>query len=66
MKKAFVVAAALTLSGSVAFAGGPVVIQDEGEPVAIVTQDSSSSGGAMLPLILGVLVVGAVAGGSGT
>ncbi|MBP9183948.1 MAG: hypothetical protein KBF78_12505 [Fuscovulum sp.] len=63
MKKTLALAAALTLTASVAFAGGPVVIQDD--PEVIVTQKKSGSG-MLLPLILGVAVIAAVAGGDGT
>lgn len=62
MKKALVLATVLSFSASVAFAGGPVVVADEGEPVAVVTENSSSSGAGILPLLLGVLVIAAVAG----
>ncbi|MBK6465779.1 MAG: hypothetical protein IPL38_03370 [Rhodobacter sp.] len=63
MKKSLALAAALSLSASVAFAGGPIVIQDEGEPEVIVQKPRS---GAALPILLGVLVFAAVAGGNGT
>lgn len=60
MKKAMILAAAMSFSSSVAFAGGPIVVPDEGEPVVIETKKSGS--GMLLPLILGVAVLAAVAG----
>ena len=51
MMKSVILAAALSMSASVAFAGGPVVIQEEGEPEVIVTKPRS---GALLPILLGV------------
>ncbi len=64
MKKALSLAAILSLTASVAFAGGPVVVVDEGEP-EVVTQNKSSSG-MILPLLLGAAVIAAVAGGDGS
>lgn len=60
MKKSLILAAALTMSASVAFAGGPVVVVDEGEPEVVVEKKSGS--GAALPIILGIAVLAAVAG----
>lgn len=59
MKKAIVLAAALTLSASVASAGGPIVIEDDA-PVVVTTTKPSS--GTWLPLLAGLLIIGAVAG----
>ena len=61
MKKALILAAALSTSASSAFAGGPVVIVDEGQP-EVVTAGKTGSG-MFLPLLLGVIIIGAVAGG---
>ena len=63
MKKALILAAAISFSSSVAFAGGPIVVPDEGEPEVIETKRSGS--GMILPVILGIAVIAAVAG-SGT
>lgn len=60
MKKSLILAAALSVSASAAFAGGPVVIADEGEPEAMVVKKSGS--GNLLPILLGVAVIAAVAG----
>jgi hypothetical protein len=60
MKKSLILAAALSMSASVAFAGGPVVVPDEGEP-EVITQKKSGSG-AILPIVLGIAVLAAVAG----
>jgi hypothetical protein len=59
MKKALILATALSLSASVAFAGGPVVVPDEGEPTVVVNKPKS---GILLPVVLGALVIAAVAG----
>ena len=64
MKKALVIAAALTLSASVASAGGPIVIEDDA-PVEVTTVKRPTSG-AWLPLLAGLVILGAVASsGSG-
>jgi hypothetical protein len=60
MKKALILATVLSFSASTAFAGGPVVVPDEGEPDVITTGKSGS--GKLLPLILGIAVIAAVAG----
>lgn len=59
MKKSLILAAALSVSASVAFAGGPVVVPDEGEPQVVV---GPSGSGKLLPLLLGIAVIAAVAG----
>ncbi|WP_233352133.1 hypothetical protein [Pseudogemmobacter humi] len=56
-------AVALSLMGSAAFAGGPVVIVEEVEPV-VVTERASTSGGVLIPLLIGAAVLCAVACGS--
>ncbi len=61
MKK-FVLAAALTLATSTAFAGGmaePVM-----EPEVVAEKTSSSAGGIIVPLLLLLVVAAAVAGNS--
>lgn len=64
MKKLMTAAVAMSLVGSAAFAGGPVVIVDEPAPI-VVTEKSSSSNGVILPLVLGAVILCAVAcGGS--
>lgn len=63
MKKALVLAAALTVTASVASAGGPVIIEGE-KPVQVVKEKPRS--GMLLPLVLGAVIIGAVASGSGS
>lgn len=63
MKKVMTAAVALSLVGSAAFAGGPVVIVDDVEPV-VVTERTSSTGGVLVPLLIGAAVLCAVACGS--
>jgi hypothetical protein len=45
-----VVAGALALSASTAYAGGPVVIEEEGQPEVVAEKPASSVG--ILPLLL--------------
>jgi hypothetical protein len=61
MKKALVLAAILSVSASVASAGGPVVIAEDDTVVVTETKPRS---GAFLPLLLGAIIIGAVASGS--
>ncbi|MBJ2151145.1 MULTISPECIES: hypothetical protein [Paracoccaceae] len=63
MKKVMTAAVALSLVGSAAFAGGPVVVVDDVEPV-VVTERTSSTGGVLVPLLIGAAVLCAVACGS--
>ncbi|NPD15389.1 hypothetical protein HOY34_09275 [Xinfangfangia sp. D13-10-4-6] len=63
MKKVMSAAVALSLVGSAAFAGGPVVVVDEVEPV-VVTERTSSTGGVLVPVLIGAAVLCAVACGS--
>ncbi|MCL4068495.1 hypothetical protein M3484_18175 [Pseudomonas sp. GX19020] len=63
MKKVMTAAVALSLVGSAAFAGGPVVVIDDVEPV-VVTERTSSTGGVLVPLLIGAAVLCAVACGS--
>lgn len=62
MKKVMTAAVALSLVGSAAFAGGPVVVVDDVEPV-VVTERTSSTGGVLVPLLIGAAVLCAVACG---
>jgi len=45
-----VVASTLALSASTAFAGGPVIIEEEGQPEVVAEKPASSIG--ILPLLL--------------
>lgn len=55
MKKLIAQIMALSLGASAAFAGGPVVIAEEGQPEVIAEKPASSVG--VLPLLLGVVVL---------
>lgn len=61
MKKLLTAAATISMVSTASFAGGPVVIADEGEP-AVVTKPSS---GGWLPLLAGVVIICALACGGG-
>ena len=50
MKQLFAAALAVSLTASAAFAGGPVMIQEEGQPEVIAEKPASSIG--ILPLLL--------------
>ena len=63
MKKVMSAAVALSLVGSAAFAGGPVVVVEEDTPV-VVTERTSSTGGVLVPVLIGAAVLCAVARGS--
>ncbi|MDQ2065139.1 hypothetical protein Q9295_02035 [Xinfangfangia sp. CPCC 101601] len=63
MNKAFILASALSVSASAAFAGGPVIIHDDA-PVVVVEEKPRS--GSFLPLLLGVVIIGAVVAGNGS
>lgn len=65
MKKVLSLAAALSVTASVAFAGGPVVTPVEPQP-EVLPAAASSSGGGLLPILLGVAVIAAIAGGDGS
>ena len=62
MKMLTTAAAAIVLSMSAAFAGGPVVVVEEGQPEVIKEAPSSSVG--ILPLLLGIVILCAVACGN--
>lgn len=65
MKKLMTAALVLSLAGSAAFAGGLDVVVEEGQPTVVTERPSSSA--AAIPLILGAVVLCAVAcGGDGT
>ena len=64
MKKALILAAALSVTASVASAGGMAIVPDEGNVEVVEVQKSSS--GAWVPLLLGVVIIAAVAGGNGS
>jgi hypothetical protein len=61
MKKISALALAASLAASTAFAGGPVIIPVEPEPVVVVGPTSSINGGIVVPLLLLLLVGAAVA-----
>lgn len=63
MKKLIAQVLALTVGASAAFAGGPVVIAEEGQPEVIAEKPASSIG--ILPLLLiPIILCVALCGGS--
>lgn len=62
MKK-FAIAAVAALTASTAFAGGPVVVQDDPAPIAVLAPASSGSlgGGAVVAGLAGIALIAAVA-----
>ncbi len=76
MNKVLVAVAALSMSASVAFAGGPLKVADEAEPEVIIAETgssgsagsaaSSAGGGAAAAALLAALALAALAGGDGT
>lgn len=60
MKKLIASVMALTLGASAAMAGGPVVVAEEGQPE--VAEETPRSG-FLLPLVVGLIVVCAIACG---
>ena len=56
-----VLALSLALSSTAAFAGGPVVIEEEGQPEVVA--DSPRSGW-IVPVVVGLIVICAIACGS--
>lgn len=65
MKKiaSFLSGVSLAAFATTAMAGGPVMVPDEGEPVVIATETSSSRPGIVIPLLLLLVVGAALAGG---
>ena len=63
MKKlaTFALAASLALSSATAFAGGPVVIEEEGQPEVVAEAPRS---GGIVPVVVGLVVLCAIACGS--
>lgn len=63
MKKlvAKVLAASMALSASTAYAGGPVVVEEEGQPEVVAESPRS---GWIVPVIIGLVVICAIACGS--
>ena len=56
-----VLAASVVFGSTVAFAGGPVVIEEEGQPEAVA--DSPRSGW-IVPVVVGLIIVCAIACGN--
>lgn len=56
-----VLAASVVFGSSVAFAGGPVVIEEEGQPEVVA--DSPRSGW-IVPVVVGLIIVCAIACGN--
>lgn len=54
--------AAVVLGGSIAHAGGPVIIEEEGQPEVIAESPRS---GWILPVVVGLVLVCAIACGGG-
>ena len=63
MKKFAAIALVASLASTAAFAGGPVVVVEEDTPV-VVTERTSSTGGVLVPVLIGAPVLCAVACGS--
>jgi hypothetical protein len=61
MKKLTALVMALTLGTSAAMAGGPVVVVEEGQPEVVAESPRS---GWILPVIVGLVVICAIACGS--
>lgn len=73
MNKVLVACAALSMSASVAFAGGPIKTADEEEPGMIVVEQVGGAGaggvggtGTVVAVVLGAALLAALAGGDGT
>ena len=64
MKKIAGFTIALALVSSMAHAGGPVVVVDEGAPVVALAPVSSLGGGALLAGLAGLVLIAAIAGSS--
>lgn len=61
MKKIIASVMALTLGASAAMAGGPVVVAEEGQPEVV---EETPRSGFLLPLVVGLIVVCAIACGN--
>ena len=61
MKKFFAPLLALTLTSTAALAGGPVVVEEEGQPEVVA--DSPRSGW-IVPVVVGLVVLCAIACGN--
>ena len=61
MKKLIASVMALTLGASAAMAGGPVVVAEEGQPEVV---ESAPRSGFIVPLVVGLVVLCAIACGS--
>lgn len=70
MNKVLVALTALSMSASVAFAGGPIKATDEEEPAVIVVEEVGGAGlgaaGTVAAVVLGAGILLAIAGGDGT
>ncbi len=64
MKKIAGFSIALAVVASMAHAGGPVVVVDEGEPIVVAGPASSLGGGVLLAGLAGLVLIAAIAGGS--
>jgi hypothetical protein len=60
MKKLIASVMALTLGASAAMAGGPVVVEEEGQPVV---EEKAPRSGWIVPVIIGAIVICAIACG---
>ncbi len=60
---ASVLALSVTIATPAAFAGGPVIIEEEGNPEVIAERPASSVG--ILPILLGVVILCTVVCGGG-
>jgi hypothetical protein len=62
MKKTSAIVLAASLASTAAFAGGPVIVPVEGEPMAVVVGPTSSiNAGIVVPLLLLVVLAAAFA-----
>jgi hypothetical protein len=58
---AFILATSLALTSTAAFAGGPVVVEEEGQPEVIAENPRS---GWIVPVVVGLVLICAIACGS--
>jgi hypothetical protein len=59
--KASILATTLAFTASTAFAGGPVIVVEEGQPAVV---EEAPRSGWILPLVVGLIVVCAIACGN--